>query len=225
MKRSVLLLILLAGLFLCAACTGTEPAESTPAPTASPSLPPLPPETMPPDTVPPVVTSTPGTAIAWVADGSIGESEYDDSVAFSNGKMTIFWKTDPDTLYMALRGEVTGWVAIGFEPITKMKDADMVFGYVENGNVVVLDMNSTGSFGPHPPDTDLGGTSDILASGGSESDGVTIIEFSRLMNTGDAYDRTLTPGQTVTFIWGLANVDSPSFTHNVAKGSGQLVLA
>ncbi len=172
-----------------------------------------------------MVTVTPGTAVPWVADGSIGENEYDDSVAFSNGKMAVYWKTDPDTLYMALRGEATGWVAIGFEPTTAMKDADMLFGYVEDGNVVIFDMNSTGTFGPHPPDIDLGGTTDILAYGGSESDGVTIIEFSRLMNTGDTYDRTLTHGQTVKFIWGLANADSATFKHNIARGSGEFVLA
>ncbi|MBN1194843.1 MAG: hypothetical protein JXA08_05800 [Methanomicrobiaceae archaeon] len=213
MKRTVMLLILLGGLFLCAACTETGPAEPTPA------------ETLSPGTATPVVTVSPGTAVPWVADGSIGENEYGDSVAFANGKMAVYWKTDPDTLYMALRGEGTGWVSIGFEPTTAMKDADMLFGYVEDGNVVLFDMNSTGTFGPHPPDTDLGGTSDILAYGGSESGGVTIIEFSRLMNTGDAYDRTLTHGQRVKFIWGLANADSATFRHNIAKGSGELVLA
>ncbi|KQC04059.1 MAG: hypothetical protein APR53_04095 [Methanoculleus sp. SDB] len=223
MKRCLVLLILLGALFLCAACTDTGPAEPTPAPTASPS--PVPPDTMPADTAAPGTTPPPGSAVPWVADGIIGESEYDNSVTYSNGKMTIYWTNDPDVLYMALRGEATGWVSIGFEPTTAMMDADMLFGYVEDGNAIVFDMNSTGPVGPHPPDTDLGGTSDILASGGSESDGITIIEFSRLLNTGDTYDRTLISGQTVKFIWGIGTTDSATFRHNVARGSGELVLA
>ncbi len=38
-----------------------------------------------------------------------------------------------------------------------MKDADMIFGWVEDGEAKVLDLYTTGSTGLHRPDTEIGG--------------------------------------------------------------------
>ncbi len=139
-------------------------------------------------------------------------------------RFIVFWKNDHEFLYMALKAKTTGWVAIGFEPTTRMKDADMIFGWVKDGQATLLDLYSTGSTGPHPPDEELGGTNDILEFEGTEKDGYTIIEFKRKMDTGDKYDKAFTPGGTIKFIWAMANADSFTLKHNIAKGWGEIVL-
>ena len=159
------------------------------------------------------------------ADGTIQEGEYPHELVLAEGKFTVYWRNNSGYLYMALKGRTTGWVAIGFEPTSRMKDADMVFGWVEEDDrVMVLDLYATGRFGPHPPDEELGGTNDLLDAGGKEDNGYTIIEFKRKMNTADSYDKVLTAGQTVRFIWAMATRDSLTVKHNILKGSGELVL-
>jgi thiol-disulfide isomerase/thioredoxin len=163
-------------------------------------------------------------ASQWKADGVVGQKEYSQSLVLADGKYTIYWKNDDQYLYMALKGKTKGWVAIGFEPTRRMKDADMVFGWVKDSEVTVLDLYSTGSFGPHPPDEELGGTNDLLEAGGKEEGGYTTIEFKRKMNTKDKYDKILTPGKTLNFIWAMATRDSLTTKHNIIKERGKLVL-
>jgi hypothetical protein len=226
-----LLLLLLAGLILAAACTDQEPPIPTMTPTAPPATTepatpatpaPAAPGTTAPEGIPPKVT--PPTPPEWNADGIISTGEYDGEVTLANGRMAVSWKNDGTRLYMGLSGQTAGWVAVGFEPSSAMKDADMVVGSVSGNQATVLDQYSTGTFGPHPSDTELGGTYDILASGGSESGGMTVIEFSRNLDTGDRFDKVLNPGTPVRFIWSMATTDNPANQHNIAQGSGQLVL-
>jgi hypothetical protein len=207
-------LIIIGALLCCAGC-----ADQSPAPEAIPEA------TTPEETMSPAATdSPPPKEVVWNPDGTVSEGEYADSFELSGGRYAVYWTNDEEDLYMALRGEVTGWVAIGFEPTSEMKDADMVFGWVENGNPVIQDQFSTGSFGPHIPDKELGGSDDILEFGGSEEDGVTVVEFHRSMDTGDQFDKAFATGQTVRFIWGLATTDSASFKHNAGRGSAELKL-
>lgn len=178
-----------------------------------------------PSTTP--ATTTPTTPIQlgeWGADGVIGENEYAHEVSLAGEELVVYWRNDNEYLYMALKGKTTGWVAIGFEPTDKMKDADMVFGWVQDGNTVVIDAYSTGTYGPHPPDEQLGGTNDILEFAGREENGYTIIEFKRKLNTGDKYDKAFTPGQEINFIFALANEDNFTTKHNIARGYGKLQL-
>jgi hypothetical protein len=228
--KYLLIMFILAGLLLGAGCTDREPAPPGPPTTPAPTAPPATPASTTPEITAPVEstatapppTTTPGAE--WNADGVISAGEYDRQATMSDGRMVVYWKTDGDTLYMGLWGQATGWVAIGLEPTTAMKDADMILGYVSGGKVTILDQYATGTFGPHPSDTELGGTYDIIGAGGSESGGVTVIEFSRKLTTGDRFDKALTPGTTVRFIWSMADADDPTVQHNVARGSGQFVL-
>jgi hypothetical protein len=139
----------------------------------------------------------------WTPDGVIGDGEYfgsavlygPESRGYSGGDIEVFWTTDDEHLYMALRGETTGWISIGFDPLEWMKDADVIMGSVDGNEVVVEDQYSTEIYGPHLPDEDLGGTDDILEFGGLEKDGQTVIEFKRRLDTGDEFDKVISPGQ------------------------------
>jgi hypothetical protein len=170
-------------------------------------------------------TSSPSKELGeWSADGIIGANEYAHELSLAGGDLIVYWRNDDTYLYMALKGKTTGWVAIGFEPTTVMKDADMVFGWLENGEVKITDAYSTGTYGPHPPDEKLGGSSDILEYAGREENGYTVIEFKRKLNTGDQYDNAFTPRQKARFIFAMTNSDDFTVKHNVAKGSAELQL-
>jgi len=164
----------------------------------------------------------------WKPDGVVGTGEYARSIELSVGNIsrniTLYWKNDADMLYMAMRGGTRGWVAVGFEPSEKMKDADMVMGFVNSSNVTVQDQYSTGTYGPHAVDTTLGGTNDILEYGGREDGNYTTIEFSRKMNTGDSYDKAFNSSQMVELIWSMASTDSIRLKHNLARGEGNISL-
>ncbi|MGC9515594.1 DUF2202 domain-containing protein [Methanocrinis sp.] len=168
----------------------------------------------------------------WAADGVVGEGEYSRTMTvaaparsgYSGGEMEISWRNDGENLYMALSGETEGWLSIGFDPLEWMKDADMILVAVEDGESMVLDEYSSGNYGPHEDDTFFGGTYDILESGGSEEGGRTVVEFKRRLDTGDELDEALSPGQSVSIIWAMADSNSRYMKHNVAYGEAILVL-
>jgi hypothetical protein len=103
-----------------------------------------------------------------------------------------------------------------------MKDADLVLGFVSDGETKVYDLFSTGDFGPHPEDTELGGTDDIIDFGGAEDEGYTTIEFQRALVTEDEYDNPLTSG-TNAILWSYGSADELSLKHSI-RGYGELDL-
>ena len=164
----------------------------------------------------------------WKPDGVIVEGEYSRNlimteVGGSGRSFEIYWKNDVQYLYVGMRAKTLGWIAVGFEPTDWMKDADIVLGYVQDGNVTVQDQYSTGNYGPHVPDVELGGTNDILEHGGLAENGYTVIEFKRKMDTGDRFDKAFVPGQAIPLIWGFSDSGSPEVRH-VADGKGVMNL-
>ncbi len=204
-------------LVLAAGCIGGTSSQTPTSSTKTPA-------TTQPSTTSSITTSSSQALTAWKADGVIEKNEYPHELSLAGGKFTVYWRNDNEYLYMALKGKTTGWVAIGFEPSTAMKDADMVIGWVKDGKATVVDAYSTGLYGPHPPDQKLGGSNDILEYAGKEENGYTVIEFKRKLNTGDKYDKAFKPGQEIKFIFAMATSDDFTAKHNVAKGSGKIKL-
>jgi len=143
-------------------------------------------------------------------------------MAYANGDYELFWGSDQQYIYIGMRAKTSGWVAVAVQPGNRMKDADMVFGYVEDGEVTVLDLYSTGDFGPHPPDIEQGGTDDIIEYGGTEADGYTTIEFKRALATGDQYDHDVSSGKN-QIIWAFGARDNLNLKHS-QRGYGEIVL-
>jgi hypothetical protein len=160
-----------------------------------------------------------------ILDGVIATGEYKYSTdLFNDTTLILYWKVENDTLISAMAAKTEGWVSIGFKPTIGMKDADQIFGYVDsNGTVDVFDCYSTGRFGPHPTDESLGGTFDILAYGGSEENGTTIIEFQRNLTTQDEFDNDLETKDKFKIIWAVGYNDDFHSTH-VRVGSGTIDL-
>jgi hypothetical protein len=169
----------------------------------------------------------------WKADGMVGEGEYSRSMVlqgparqgYSGGNLQISWKSDKEFLYLALNGSTDGWLAIGFEPLEWMKNADIILASVQGSKVIVLDEYCTGNYGPHIEDTMLGGTNDIAEFAGSKKAGRSVIELKRRLDTKDKFDKALSPGQSISIIWAMSKDADISLKHNVAFGEGIVALA
>jgi len=158
--------------------------------------------------------------VTWVADGVITPGEYRSNKSFD--AYDLWWTADDQYVYVGMKAKTPGWVAVGFDPESKMLHADIIMGYVKDGNLSIADQYSTGQFGPHPPDTQQGGTDDILASGGKSDGGYITVEFKRKLDTGDKFDKPLHKG-TNKIIWAYGN--DPQFTiKHVARGPAEIDL-
>lgn len=128
----------------------------------------------------------------------VNAQDYDHDAKVKN--MSFFWKIEGSDLKVKMTGKTTGWVGIGFNPSAQMKDADFILGYVKDGKAKITD-----DFGDkertHKVDEKLGGITNTTLVGGTEDGGVTTIEFSMPLNSGDKTDTVIDPaGQTVVLL-------------------------
>jgi hypothetical protein len=131
---------------------------------------------------------------------------------------TLRWATvSGNELAVELSGPTTGWVAVGFDPMVAMQDANIIIGYVASGVPYIRDDFGVGSTS-HAADTLLGGSHDLAVDGGSENAGVTEIMFNIPLDSGDPYDKPLNTGSTYTVILARSadGQDSFSAPHAVA---------
>jgi len=127
-------------------------------------------------------------------------------------EITFKWKIEGETLQIILSAPTEGWVAVGFNPSKVMKGADFKLAYVENGETVLEDHFGTGLFG-HKIDTSLGGSSDFEIINGSEENGVTTVEFSMPLNSGDDYDKILIENEEVKILLAYGSRDDLTRKH------------
>jgi hypothetical protein len=204
-------LVLVVGLV--AACPPATGDPVTPPPADDPPAD-DPPADDPPSDDPP--------GVEWEADGVITPGEYTGVQIYGNYE--IHWASDEEYIYVGMRAKIGGWVSVGFDatPGAGMADVDMVLGVVNGDEVTVSDEFGTGPT-THRPDTELGGTDDILEFGGVEQGGWTTIEFKRALDTGDPYDAVLTGG-TITIIWAYSSSKSLTAYHSANRGYGEITL-
>ena len=213
-KRGLTLLtmVLFALFLLSIACA--QPVSSPPPSSSEVSVPPPQPPVQSPSSPQPSSTGK------WMADGVISTGEYTGTKTF--GDYELHWLSDEQYVYIAMKAKTNGWVSVGVQPGARMKDADIMFGFVKDGKAMAYDLFSTGDFGPHPQDTELGGTNNIVEFGGKEEGGITIIEFKRALNTGDRYDKPLARGVN-KIIWSYGSDDSLTPKHS-NRGYGEIEL-
>lgn len=112
-------------------------------------------------------------------------TEYDHEV--QDKKISFAWKVVGETLAVKMTAETEGWVGIGFNPVSEMKGANFILGYVKDGEVKLDDDYGTDA-NAHKSDTKLGGSSDVTLVGGTETGGMTTIEFTIPLESGDKND-------------------------------------
>jgi hypothetical protein len=204
-QRLLLAVLLVVTAVLFWAC-GAPPAETTV------------PKTIPASNTPPGITLV--QPAPFHTDGVVTPGEYSDNQTY--GDFQLYSKNDDRYVYIGIKAKTTGFVAVGVQPGLTMLDADIILGYVLNGQTEVFDMYSTGAFGPHPQDTELGGTDDVLNPGGTEDGQYTVIEFKRALDTGDRYDHALVKGAN-KIIWAYGPNKDVSFKHT-ARGYGEIEI-
>ena len=155
-------------------------------------------------------------------DGLVSPGEYSYEAVFDKGNFRLLWEISGDTIYMAIESSAQGWVSIGFEPTRVMANSDMIFGIISpNGEVQAIDAWSTGMFGPHPPDTNQGGKSNILSFAGKRNNAKQVFEFSRLLDTGDTFDKVIPKSGDLKIIWAYSS--SLQFTAKHSKAGSATI--
>lgn len=190
----------------CAQPATVSSATPTPTPTPAPTPTPTP--------------SAPPAKVGWSADGVIKPDEYAGTQSYAGYE--IDWLSDGQYIYIGMEAKTAGWVAVAIQPGSKMKGADIVLGFVKDGKATVYDQFSNVDFGPHPQDTELGGTIDILEFAGKEENGYTTIEFKRKLDTGDKFDNPLAKGKN-QILWSYGPDDTMTSKH-VNRGYGEIAL-
>jgi len=164
-------------------------------------------------------------AMSQAIDGKIDSGEYVQKAEFGGGDHKLHWRFQGDKVVFAIEAKTSGWVALGIDPEQVMNGADMIFGWVvEDGQVNIIDAFATGPNGPHPPDTELGGSADVLEHGGTQRDGVTTIELSRSLHMGDRYDKEVPREGTLKVIWAYGESDDFEEFH-IKAGYGTIDMA
>jgi len=165
-------------------------------------------------------SASPSTTI-WQADGKVSDGEYAHQTTV--GDVRVWWGNDAQYLYLAMEAPTTGWVSVGLDPQNRMQGANFIFGMVVDGQAQIWDAYGVGPTGPHPADVDLGGTSDIVAYGGIEENGVTRFEVQIPLDSGDRYDRPLRRGQRYKMITAVGTADDFDARHS-SRATGEITL-
>jgi hypothetical protein len=180
------------------------------------------PATVPAETSPAGSTAAPASAAAtWQTDGVISQGEYAHDATI--GSVHLWWRNDAQSLYLAFEAKTTGWVAVGLDPESRMKGANIIIGSVANGQAKVVDAYGTAETGAHPADVDLGGKNDILAFAGKQEAGTTRFEVQIPLNSGDKYDKALQPGKTYKVIAALSDSADNNAYHS-SRNTGEITL-
>jgi DOMON domain len=133
----------------------------------------------------------------------------------SETKGIVFqWKIIEDNIEIILSAPTEGWVAVGFNPSRMMKDANILIGYVKNGEIFMEDHFGSGNT-KHQADTDLGGSDDITVISGSEEENKTILRFSIPLNSGDLNDQNLEKGKKYKVIFAYGKKDNFTSYHKL----------
>ncbi|HMA99713.1 MAG TPA: DOMON domain-containing protein [Spirochaetota bacterium] len=132
----------------------------------------------------------------------------------TNAGITLEWQIQSNYLKLKISAPTTGWVAVGFEPKKMMKDADFIIGYISDGKVVIKDHYGS-RYISHEPDTELGGTDDILDPRGRQQDGTTTLSCKIPLRNQDEYDAVLKPGRETTVLLAYGDRDNFRSKHKV----------
>jgi hypothetical protein len=120
--------------------------------------------------------------------------------------MTLKWKVDGANLKVVVKAPTTGWVAVGFQPSSMMKDANIIIGYVKGNQLFIRNDYGTGNT---VHESSL--KENILEKSGKEADGYTEISFTIPLNSGDSKLKALVPGNECDVILGYGPNDADNF--------------
>ncbi len=169
----------------------------------------------------PAPEEEPVPVVGYSIDGVIGSTEYAHSTEIAG--VEVYWANDATYLRVGLVAPGTGYVAIGFDPVRQMEGANFIIGYVEDGKVYLRDDFGTESTA-HMADVDRGGVDNIVSSAGAQWADQTILEFIIPLDSGDAMDKPLTPGNTYAVLLAYHDLRDGFTTRHSRRGTGEIQL-
>ena len=155
-------------------------------------------------------------------------SDYAHSV--TEAGVQFLWTVAGNQLDVKLVAKTKGWIGIGFNPESGMKNANFLIGRVKNGEAEVQDHFGTLKTN-HKADDKIGGTSHVSNVSGSETGDTTELAFSIPLDSGDANDGVLDPDAQTTVLLAYGKSDVMALKHkafailnvNLASGESQVV--
>ncbi|HMD67644.1 MAG TPA: DOMON domain-containing protein [Chitinivibrionales bacterium] len=148
-------------------------------------------------------------AAIWICTASLPLAAANDSVAAKTGetpfttvkagKFTFAYKVEGANLRAQVTYPTKGWVAVGFNPTSMMKGANMIMGALINGKTISSDEYGVSDVS-HKPDTLIGGKNNILAAECTQANGTTTFSFTIPLDSGDPKDVKLVVGAKVKVI-------------------------
>ncbi len=163
----------------------------------------------------------PPVVIPVAIDGVVFDGEYAHWMDASG--FEVHWSNDINYLRVGLVSPGSGFVAIGFAPVYRMKGANFILGAIEGGRLMMRDDFGDGAVS-HTADTLLGGTNDILEVAGREENGRTTIEFVIPLVTRDPNDVVLAPGETYDVLIAYHDTSDSFGARHSRRGSGTMRL-
>ncbi len=154
-------------------------------------------------------------------DGTIGSSEYPHQADIAG--VDVYWANDTHRLFIGLVSPGTGFVSIGFDPVLQMEGANYIIASVHEGELTIRDDYGHEPLG-HIDDTARGGVDNILAAAGNEWPDQTVVEFVIPLDSGDAMDKPLRPGQDVTVLVAYHSLLDSFTNRHTRRGSGSIQL-
>ncbi|XP_060948028.1 DBH-like monooxygenase protein 2 homolog [Limanda limanda] len=156
--------------------------------------------------------------------GTRGAGASDHSMPFKvnldlNRQVCLEWGFDEQQgdITFKLTVNTTGWVGLGFSPSGTMVGADMVLGGVGPNGIYFTDRHATGKTMPLE-DTQQSYT--LLSL--TESEGLTIMKFSRALQTCDAQDFHITD-KPIKLIFAYGTTDEVRY-HSSRRGTKEVNL-
>jgi len=159
--------------------------------------------------------------VEHVVDGTITEGEYPHKTTVVG--VDVYWRNNAEQLRVGLVSPGTGYVAIGFDPEVQMQGANMIIGFMQEGELHIRDDYGTQTIA-HTQDTNRGGSDNILASAGSEWPDQTVIEFIIPLDSGDAYDKPLVAGNTYPILVSYHDLRDGFSARHSGRGAGEITL-
>lgn len=156
-----------------------------------------------------------------VVDGRIADGEYPHQTNVSG--VDVYWSNDAEQLSVGLVSPGTGYVAIGFDPEERMRGANYIIAFMQEGVLNIRDDFGTEPVA-HAMDTNHGGYDNILASAGSEWPDETVVEFIIPLDSGDAYDKPLVPGVTYPILVSYHDLRDGFSARHSGRGAGEITL-
>ena len=189
----------------------SAPVEPEPTPEPDPA----------PSETPSQPIPTPEPAPVLAVDGVIHPGEYAHEIDAAG--FGVHWTNDMTVLQVGLLSPGAGYLAVGFDPENRMQGANYIVAYVDEGGLAIRDDYGTGPVN-HTADVELGGRNDVLSAAGREADGMTTVEFIIPLNSGDASDKRLMPGETYQILVAYHDtIDGFTVKHS-RRGAGEIRL-